>query len=106
MRKNQKRNSKGQFAPDLVKSIKKSQRKAPKTASLPVDHVDDLFVPPAIVANKDNIDPNKLTPVHAGSVSGLMESAMQTPTNDDERAFINHQRKMLENVFGPINWDK
>ena len=104
--KHQKRNADGKFAPDLIKRVKKSQRKAPKAASIPVDHIDNVYLPPARVRDASNIDPKKITPTQAGTIAGLMESAMATPTNEDERQFINHQRKMLENVFGPINWDK
>lgn len=71
-----------------------------------MDTVDVIAFPKPKVSNYANIDPTRLSPGQAHTLEEVCRSAMTEPKNPDEVAFVNQQRKMLENVFGPINWDK
>lgn len=105
MRKNPKRNKDGTFAAELSARIKKG-KKAPKSSAWSLDTVDVVAFPKPKVNNYANIDPTRLTPGEAQTLEQVFTSAMTEPKNADEVAFVNQQRKMLENVFGPINWNK
>lgn len=84
----------------------KKAKKAPEFPALPVDAIEPVAFPHPRVPNPANIDPQRLGAGQTVALAGIMESALAEPRNPDEEIFVREQRKMLENVFGPINWDK
>lgn len=103
MRKNQKRNADGTFAADLLGRIKKA-KKSPEvrpSAPIPFDRADDFVFP-----NTAAPAGRPYSPDQAATLAEVFESALSEPKTKEDIVVIHQNRRMLENVFGPINWDK
>lgn len=101
----QKRSADGRFATDLSSMRKLAEKKIPKNHRIP-EGIEYLAFPKPEVDNPLNLDTFYDASGKALSITELMRSATSETTNDDEREYVGQQRKMLENLFGAIDWTK